>query len=163
MGKTPVFPIHKRIITFTFINCNSFLKIFEKIEKNLFFVKQKVVFRGKISVFVRKSRKISFFCEFLCDEMYFSCSRGRKTFFCHCESFEKARGNLLFIRARREKGFCSFLFCEKEKERKRKNYGVCLPTRLKRASVDTTCQPVHVNPGEDLQHQDIAEGPAPPG
>ena len=24
-------------------------------------------------------------------------------------------------------------------------------------------QPVHVNPGEDLQHQDIAEGPAPPG
>ena len=36
MGKTPVFPIHKRIISFTFENCNSFLKIFAKIVKNLF-------------------------------------------------------------------------------------------------------------------------------
>ena len=33
------------------------------------------------------------------------------------------------------KSFCSFLFCEKEKERKRKNFGVYPTSRLKRASV----------------------------
>ena len=58
-----------------------------------------------------------------------------------------------FLFSREETFFRPFLFCEKEKRHKRKNYGVCLLTRLKRASVVASQQPVHVNPTEDLRHQ----------